>query len=67
MTVGAKKIEDRRNLGRVSLTTILARSSNVGVTKLAMTLQPDQLWETMTEFGLGADYQRLSRASRRAA
>jgi cell division protein FtsI (penicillin-binding protein 3) len=53
VTVGAKTIEDSRNLGRVSLTTILARSSNVGVTKLAMTLQPDQLWETMTKFGLG--------------
>ena len=53
VTVGAKKIEDSRNLGRISLTTILARSSNVGVTKLAMTLQPDQLWGTMTEFGLG--------------
>ena len=51
--VGPKKIEDTRNLGRVSLTTILARSSNVGITKLAMTLQPDQLWETMTRFGLG--------------
>ncbi|HSN51028.1 MAG TPA: penicillin-binding transpeptidase domain-containing protein [Woeseiaceae bacterium] len=53
VTVGAKTIEDSRNLGRVSLTTILARSSNVGVTKLAMALQPDQLWQTMTEFGLG--------------
>jgi cell division protein FtsI (penicillin-binding protein 3) len=54
VTVGAKTIEDSHNLGRVSLTTILARSSNVGVTKLAMSLQPDQLWQTMTEFGLGA-------------
>ncbi len=54
VTVGAKTIEDRRNLGRVSLTTILARSSNVGVTKLAMSLQSDQLWQTMTEFGLGS-------------
>jgi cell division protein FtsI (penicillin-binding protein 3) len=54
VTVGAKTIEDRRNLGRVSLTTILARSSNVGVTKLAMSLQPDQLWQTMTRFGLGS-------------
>ena len=53
IVVGPKKIEDSRNLGRVSLTTVLARSSNVGITKLAMTLQPDQLWETMTEFGLG--------------
>ncbi len=54
VTVGAKTIEDSRNLGRVSLTTILSRSSNVGVTKLAMSLQPDQLWQTMTEFGLGS-------------
>ena len=54
VVVGTKMIEDRRNLGRVSLTTILARSSNVGVTKLAMSLQPDQLWSTMTRFGLGA-------------
>ena len=53
VTVGAKTIEDRRNLGRISLTTILARSSNVGITKLAMSLQPDQLWDTMSQFGLG--------------
>ena len=53
VTVGAKTIEDGRNLGRISLTTILARSSNVGVTKLAMSLPPDQLWSTMTGFGLG--------------
>jgi cell division protein FtsI (penicillin-binding protein 3) len=53
VTVGAKKIEDSRNLGRISLTTILARSSNVGVTKVAMELQPDQLWYTMSQFGLG--------------
>ncbi len=52
--IGPKRIEDTRNLGRVSLTTILARSSNVGITKLAMTLQPDQLWDTMTRFGFGA-------------
>ena len=53
IVIGPKRIEDTRNLGRVSLTTILARSSNVGITKLAMTLQPDQLWDTMSHFGLG--------------
>ncbi len=51
--VGPKRIEDRRNLGRVSLTTVLARSSNVGITKIAMTLQPEQLWDTLRQFGLG--------------
>lgn len=54
VVVGAKRIEDRRNLGRISLTAILARSSNVGVTKLAMSLQPEQLWQTMKDFGLGS-------------
>ena len=54
INVGAKRIEDRRNLGRVSLTTVLARSSNVGATKVAMSLEPDQLWGTMTRFGLGS-------------
>jgi cell division protein FtsI (penicillin-binding protein 3) len=54
ITVGAKTIEDSRNLGRISLTTILARSSNVGMTKVAMSLQPRQLWGTMLHFGLGS-------------
>ncbi len=53
INVGAKRIEDRTELGRVSLTTILARSSNVGATKVAMSLEPDQLWSTMASFGLG--------------
>ncbi|MBJ90191.1 MAG: cell division protein [Woeseia sp.] len=52
--VGPKRIEDPNNLGRVSLTTILSRSSNVGVTKIAMSLEADQLWQTMTRFGLGS-------------
>ncbi|MEX2496718.1 MAG: penicillin-binding protein 2 [Woeseia sp.] len=52
--VGPKRIEDRRNLGRVSLTTVLSRSSNVGATKIAMSLEPDVLWRTMTRFGLGS-------------
>jgi cell division protein FtsI (penicillin-binding protein 3) len=53
VVVGPKKIEDPRNLGRVSLTTVLSRSSNVGATKIAMSLESDQLWRTMTRFGLG--------------
>ena len=53
INVGAKRIADDTVLGRVSLTTILARSSNVGATKVAMSLEPDQLWGTMANFGLG--------------
>lgn len=51
--VGAKTIKDSSNLGRISLTTLLARSSNVGATKLAMSLEPELLHATLTGFGLG--------------
>lgn len=54
VVVGPKRIEDSRNLGRISLTTILSRSSNVGATKIAMSLEPEQLWQTMTRFGFGS-------------
>lgn len=54
VVVGPKKIKDSRNLGRISLTTILARSSNVGMTRVAMSLEPEQLWTMMTRFGLGS-------------
>ena len=52
--VGPKRIEDSKNLGRISLSTVLSRSSNVGATKIAMSLEPDQLWGTMTNLGLGS-------------
>jgi cell division protein FtsI (penicillin-binding protein 3) len=53
VVVGPKRIEDKPNLGRISLTTVLSRSSNVGATKIAMSLESDQLWNTLTRFGLG--------------
>ena len=51
--VGSKVIEDNENLGRISLTTLLARSSNVGATKLAMSLQPESLYSVLSGLGLG--------------
>jgi cell division protein FtsI (penicillin-binding protein 3) len=51
--VGIKVIEDRRNFGRIDLATILVRSSNVGATKVAMSLSPEKLYATLTGFGLG--------------
>ena len=54
VVVGPKRIEDTSDLGRVSLTTVLSRSSNVGITKIAMSLEADQLWQSMTRCGFGA-------------
>ena len=52
--VGSKKIEDPDNLGPISFSTVLTRSSNVGATKIALSLDAEQLWDTLTRFGFGS-------------
>ena len=54
ITVGAKVIEDKRNLGEIDVTTVLTKSSNVGAAKIAMALEPLYLWRVLTRFGLGS-------------
>lgn len=51
--VGNKVIEDKHNLGMIDLATLLARSSNVGAVKVAMSLPSEQLWTVLNRFGLG--------------
>lgn len=51
--VGIKLIEDHKPLGSVSLTTVIAKSSNVGMSKMAMTLAPEPMWRTLDAFGFG--------------
>jgi cell division protein FtsI (penicillin-binding protein 3) len=51
--VGNKVFEDETNLGVIDLATILAKSSNVGAAKVALSLKPEQIWSTLTNLGLG--------------
>ena len=51
--VGSKVIEDEHPLGVASLETILAKSSNVGMSTIALTLEPQQIWSTLRKFGFG--------------
>lgn len=53
IVVGAKTIEDKRNLGRIPLTTVLTKSSNVGASRIALSLEPAQLWSVLDAFGIG--------------
>ena len=53
LKVGNKVEEDEHNLGAIDLATILAKSSNVGTAKVALSLQPKQIWDTLTALGLG--------------
>lgn len=45
--------EDDQDLGAVSLTTVLATSSNVGMAKVALELQAADLWGELAALGLG--------------
>jgi len=51
--VGIKMIEDKYNLGAIDLATALAKSSNVAMTRIALTLGPETLHGTLSRFGFG--------------
>jgi cell division protein FtsI (penicillin-binding protein 3) len=53
LKVGSKVFEDEKDFGTIDLATILAKSSNVGSAKIALSLQPEQIWNTLTALGLG--------------
>src|SRR5262245_16262784 len=53
LRVGAKLIEDKHPLGLVDATTVLAKSSNVGMTKIALSLEREQLWSVLSQLGFG--------------
>jgi cell division protein FtsI (penicillin-binding protein 3) len=55
MMIDGKKVQedDNHNLGVIDLTTILARSSNVGIAKITLSLPPDRLWNLLHTVGFG--------------
>jgi len=55
MNLGGRRVRDHANLGKLDLATILKKSSNMGITKLALRLKPEQLERTFASFGFGND------------
>jgi cell division protein FtsI (penicillin-binding protein 3) len=51
--VGGKTIRDKHNLGPVTLTRVIAQSSNVGMARMSLTLSPETVWKTLGAFGFG--------------
>lgn len=45
--------EEGSDLGRVSLATVLAQSSNVGAARIALTREPHAIWDMLSGFGIG--------------
>ena len=53
MRVENKTIRDHRNYGELDITGILTKSSNIGVSKLALQMGGDKLWRFYQSLGLG--------------
>ena len=52
--IGVKTIEDEHgSLGAINIATILAKSSNVGMARLALSLEPQLIWKTLASLGFG--------------
>jgi cell division protein FtsI (penicillin-binding protein 3) len=52
--VGSRIFEDEHgSLGRIDIATILAKSSNVGMAHIALSLPPKLIWTTLSSVGFG--------------
>lgn len=51
--ISGHTIRDHNDYGLLDVTGVLMKSSNVGVTQLAMQLAPEQMWGTISRFGFG--------------
>lgn len=53
LRIGSKSIRDMSNYGVIDLGKVIAKSSNVGASKLALSLEPDELSQFFRKAGLG--------------
>ncbi len=51
--IGRYRVRDARNYGRISVSTVIQKSSNVGASKIALSLDPDRLWRAYARVGFG--------------
>ena len=53
ITLGGATISDAHPQGLLSVAQVIQKSSNVGTVKMAMQLQPREMWETFAQLGFG--------------
>lgn len=53
LRLGGQSIRDFRNYGAMDLTTIITKSSNVGVAKIALSMPIETVWSYLQQMGLG--------------
>ncbi len=53
LRIGKYTVKDHHDYGALDLTGIIQKSSNVGVTRIALSLDPVEQWEMLDKFGFG--------------
>jgi cell division protein FtsI (penicillin-binding protein 3) len=53
MRLAGYTISDHHNYGVLDVTGIITKSSNIGVSKIALQLDAERMWDTYTRFGFG--------------
>ncbi len=53
MAIGGSTISDAHPQGLLTVSQVIQKSSNVGTVKLAMQMQPREMWEMYTQVGFG--------------
>ncbi len=51
--VAGSTVRDARNYGRIKVSTIITKSSNIGASKLALATKPEKLWSVFSKVGFG--------------
>jgi len=53
VTIGSSTIHDAHPHGTLTVAEVIQKSSNVGAVKMAMQMQPREMWELFTQVGFG--------------
>ena len=54
MRVGVNTVRDVHDYGQLDVSGVIRKSSNVGISKIALSLPAEQIWTLLTELGFGA-------------
>lgn len=53
LIIGEYRISDMKNYGKLDMAAVLSKSSNIGASRIALTLSAEKLWHAFEGFGLG--------------
>jgi cell division protein FtsI (penicillin-binding protein 3) len=55
LRLGGFTIRDSHDYGRIDVSTVIQKSSNVGASRIALSLEPERLWDVLVRMGFGYD------------